>query len=64
MKTLIRGFLEVDHIPPPDAFLEKPVDPQDLLAIALALLERSVLGGDDGRPSRLYTEDEAAYGLD
>lgn len=33
METFVRAFLEVEHLPMPDAYLEKPVDNQDLLRI-------------------------------
>lgn len=33
METFVRAFLEVEHLPMPDAYLEKPVDNQDLLRV-------------------------------
>ncbi len=33
METFVRVFLEVEHLPMPDAYLEKPVDNQDLLRV-------------------------------
>jgi CheY-like chemotaxis protein len=29
-KNFVRSFLEVDHLPPPDAYIEKPFADQDL----------------------------------
>ena len=33
METFVRAFLEVEHLPMPDAYLEKPVDNDDLLGV-------------------------------
>lgn len=33
METFVKTFLEVEHLPMPDAYLEKPVDNQDLLRV-------------------------------
>lgn len=33
MKTFIRSFLEVQHLPMPDAYLEKPVDGDELCRV-------------------------------
>jgi CheY-like chemotaxis protein len=33
METFVRAFLEVEHLPMPDAYLEKPVDNDDLLRV-------------------------------
>ncbi len=33
METFVKTFLEVEHLPMPDAYLEKPVDNRDLLRV-------------------------------
>lgn len=33
MRSFVRAFFEVKHMPMPDAYLEKPVDNQDLLRV-------------------------------
>ena len=33
METFVRTFLEVEHLPMPDAYLEKPVDDEELLRV-------------------------------
>ena len=41
MELLIRSLLEVDHLPAPEAYLEKPVDGRTLLETAARLLPPS-----------------------
>lgn len=31
MKTVVRSFLEVDHLPSPEAYIEKPFDNQEFI---------------------------------
>ncbi len=33
MKTFVRAFLEVEHLPMPDAYQEKPIDNDELLRV-------------------------------
>lgn len=40
MENLVRSFLEVSHLPPPEAYVEKPFDNRQLLnAVEQALVE-------------------------
>jgi CheY-like chemotaxis protein len=36
-ETIIRSFLETDHLPQPDAYLEKPFDNKQLVELASSL---------------------------
>mgnify|MGYP001823266516 FL=1 len=44
METFVRTFLEVEHLPMPDAYLEKPVDDEELLRVI-----RDALRSEEGR---------------
>jgi len=40
METFVRSFLEVDHLPSPEAYLKKPFDNQELVNV----VERALAG--------------------
>lgn len=41
MKTLVRSFIEVDHLPSPEAYIEKPFDNQELVDVVRQTLASS-----------------------
>jgi CheY-like chemotaxis protein len=41
MENLVRGLLEADHVPPPEAYLEKPIDGPELLETLQKVLSSS-----------------------
>ncbi|NIM50932.1 MAG: response regulator [Gemmatimonadales bacterium] len=51
METYIRCFLEVEHLPRPDAYLEKPVEADQLLAVVGRAIRRR--GEGDTTPAPL-----------
>ena len=45
MKNLLRGLLETEHLPPPAAYLEKPIESPELLATLQEILSPSQFVG-------------------
>ncbi|HID78076.1 MAG TPA: response regulator [Planctomycetaceae bacterium] len=53
MENLIRSLLEPAHVPPPDAYVEKPVEGPALLAVLEEVLSRPEVRPEPAAPARL-----------
>ena len=40
MENLVRAFLEIDHVPPPDAYVDKPFEGREFVEVVESVLAR------------------------